>query len=477
MKLAGFSSWLGAALLLSLGVLYLGFGVDRTEFWSLFGAFTVSFLGFWGLVNRRQPQFLRWSILLGIFLRLALIFAFPRLSDDIYRFIWDGQLMVAGQNPFSFLPTELVEAGGLDQVPGLSRPLYESLNSPDYYTIYPPVAQAVFTLAAYVSPGSWYGASIIMKLFLFVCELGSLVLFWKLIPTLLHGKKSASFRRFLLQQPGGEDAGSRADGPGAEFSDRSRLLWYWLNPLIIIEILGNLHFEGAMVCFLLLALWWLVQSRWVAAAGAMALSVASKLLPLLLLPFLIKRLWGRPFWIFSFSFGAVLLVCFTPLLATGFLSGFGSSLDLYFRKFEFNASLYYLARAYGYYEVGWNQIARFGPLLAKMAAGGILLMALLERRTTWKQLPTVWLFAFVLYLLCATTVHPWYLSVPIALCVFSNWRFPLLWSFLIMLTYTNYLTVPYQENLWLVATEYVLVLLFALAEWRGYLGSERLAGK
>ncbi|MTB53360.1 hypothetical protein [Lewinella sp. W8] len=473
MKSAGFLPWLGSALLLSLGVLYLGFGVDRTAFWSLFLAFSVSFLGFWGLIRRHHPRYLRWSIVLGIVLRLALIFAFPRLSDDIYRFLWDGHLIVAGQNPFAFLPTEYLEAGKLEQIPGLSKELFAALNSPDYYTIYPPVAQGVFTLAVYLSPGSWFGASIVMKVFLFICELSSLLLFWKLLPRLLHDEKAPSLRHFLLHK--GEDAGCQADAQGAVRSDASQLLWYWLNPLIIVEILGNLHFEGAMVCFLLLALWWLVRSRWIAAAGAMALSVASKLLPLMLLPFLIKRLWGRPFWIFSVSFGALLLLCFTPLLASGFLTGFGSSLDLYFRKFEFNASLYYLARAYGYYEVGWNQIARFGPLLAKMAAGGILLMALLERRPSWRKLPTVWLFAFVLYLLCATTVHPWYLSVPIALCVFTNWRFPLLWSFLIMLTYTNYLTVPYQENLWLVAAEYILVLLFGLAEWRGYLGKRTVS--
>lgn len=470
MKLAGRNSWLASATLLGLGVLYLGFAVDRTQFWSLFLAFCAAFLGFLGLIYRPQPQFFRWSIILGITLRLALVFSFPRLSDDVYRFIWDGQLIVAGQNPFSFLPTELVEAGGLDQVSGLSPELFALLNSPDYYTIYPPVAQTVFTLAAYLSPGSWYGASIVMKLFLFAGELGTLFLFWKLIPRLFGEQKSVSLSAFLLNEQGGEDAGSKVAPDGAPSPERSRLLWYWLNPLIVVEIMGNLHFEGAMVCFLLLSLWWLVNRRWVAAAAAMALSVASKLLPLMLLPFLIKRLWGRPFWIFSTSFGVILLLCFAPLLATGFLSGFGSSLDLYFRKFEFNASLYYLVRAYGYYEVGWNQIARFGPLLAKIAAAGILLSALLERRPSWRGIPAVWLFAFVGYLICATTVHPWYLSVPIALCVFTNWRFPLVWSFLIMLTYTNYLSVPYRENLWLVTAEYALVLVFALVEWRGHSG-------
>lgn len=417
-------------LLLGAGVLYLGFGVDRMEFWSLFLAFIVAFGGYLLLVYRPDLDKLRWWIGLGLLLRFLLIFAFPLLSDDVYRFIWDGQLIVSGHNPFAHLPAYYLEPGNF--VPGLDRELFERLNSPEYYTIYPPVAQGVFTAAAWLSPHSWFGASVVMKLFLFGGEVGSLFVFWRLLP--------------LLSLP------------------RERLLLYWLNPLIIVEIMGNLHFEGAMVCALLMALLQLVKGNYVNAAGAMAVSVAAKLLPLMLLPHLIRRLWLRPFLLFSVAFGVATLLLFTPLLLSGFLEGFSSSLDLYFRKFEFNASLYYLLRAYGYYEVGWNQIARFGPLLARLAVGLILLFALLDRRTDWKSLAGAWLWVFTIYLLCATTVHPWYLSVPIVLCTLTRWRFPLVWSFLIMLTYTNYLTVPYQENLWLVAVEYLLVAGFVVWE-------------
>jgi len=490
---------LSAALLLSAGVLYLGFGVDRQQFWSLFGAFVVAFGGYLAIVYRANERYLKHLIVLGILLRIVLVFAFPLLSDDVYRFIWDGNLIVAGENPFAHLPAYYLEAG--NEVAGLTPELFAKLNSPDYYTIYPPIAQAVFTASAWGSPGSWYGAAVVMKLFLLLCELGTLWVMWRLLArTQVQGKVEKSN------------------------DQRHRLLLYWLNPLIIVEITGNLHFEGAMVFFLLLAYYLLQRSRLVAGAVAMAASVASKLLPLMLLPFLIRRLWKtapqplsggeglqenagrfrthdsrresrlpspsdlgadskRPaekprsergpgrgflhFFLFSLTFGIATLFFFLPfLLSPDFLEGFQSSLELYQRKFEFNASLYYLARAYGYFDVGWNQIAIFGPMLAKASAVGILLIALLDRRSDWASLATGWLFAFVLYLLCATTVHPWYLSVPIALCVFTRWRFPLLWSFLIMLTYTNYLTVPYEENLWLVAAEYVLVAGFGIWEWR-----------
>ncbi|MFK8163048.1 MAG: hypothetical protein AB8H12_11350 [Lewinella sp.] len=501
-------------LLLAAGVLYLGFGVDRTDFTSLFSSFLVAFSGYLLLVRKPDERNLKLLIGLGIILRIALVFAFPLLSDDVYRFIWDGNLVTAGENPFAQLPAYYLEAS--NAVPGLTEELFNKLNSPDYYTIYPPIAQGVFTIAAWLSPGSWYGAAVVMKLFLLACELGSLWVMWQLLAGKgLRGEEkkvrdawaSSTFFPFSLLRRARPQVQKKVKEQGEvrlantinrPIDRQTKLLYYWLNPLILIEIMGNLHFEGAMVFFLLLAYYLLQRSKWVAAAAAMAASVASKLLPLMLLPLLIRRLarWpeapfrgggltdsltrffnknyllsvvknARPFWIFSVAFGVSCGLFFAPLLLSeGFLTGFSSSLELYQKKFEFNASIYYLARAYGYLDVGWNQIAVFGPWLAKASAVGILLLALLDRRSDWASLPVGWLWAFVLYLLCATTVHPWYLSVPIALCCFTHWRFPLLWSFLIMLTYTNYLTEPYQENLWLVAAEYLVVAGFAFWEWR-----------
>ncbi|MGB3547442.1 MAG: hypothetical protein WBA17_10735 [Saprospiraceae bacterium] len=436
--------FLTATLLLAGGVFFLGFLVDRTQFGQLLAAFTAAFAGyalFIGTAAAAGPDtpapFLSWHrtptgrlLLFGLGLRILLLFAFPRLSDDIYRFVWDGRLIIQGINPFSHLPGHYLT----QSVPGLTPELFARLNSPDYYTIYPPIAQGVFAAAAWLFPTSVAGSALVLQVFLLACEVGSLFLLLAIL------------RRYGLPP--------------------ARALLYWLNPLVIIEITGNLHFEGAMVCFTLLGIYLLLKQRWAGAGAALAAAVAAKLLPLLLLPFLLRRLWWRPLLWFSIAFGGVTLLLFLPLLTTSFPANFGSSLDLYFRKFEFNASLYYLARAYGYYQIGWNQIARFGPLLAQAAAGAILLFALLEPRPArWRQLPVRWLAAFVIYLLCATTVHPWYLSLPVVLCVFTPWRFPLVWSFLIALTYTTYTTDPYRENLWLVALEYLTVLAFALGEW------------
>lgn len=174
-------------------------------------------------------------------------------------------------------------------------------------------------------------------------------------------------------------------------------------------------------------------------------------------PFLLRRL-GRLGSIRYFPVAAIVITAsFLPLVSTQFIENFGSSIDLYFRKFEFNASIYYLLRWYGFQMVGYNMIGEYGPALAEAVITGILLMTILEEKPNWEKLPEKMLFAISLYLLLTTTVHPWYTSLPIVLCMFTRYRYPVVWSGLIMLTYVNYSYPEYHENLWVVALEYLVV--------------------
>jgi hypothetical protein len=165
--------------------------------------------------------------------------------------------------------------------------------------------------------------------------------------------------------------------------------------------------------------------------------------------------------------GLSLLLLFIPLINGAFVSNFGSSLNLYFQRFEFNASLYYLFRWLGFQIRGYNIIATLGPYLALLAFVSIILLTLLEKHTNWKNLFERLLFAICCYLFCTTTIHPWYLALPIVFCLFTSFRFPILWSGLIFMTYINYSYTPYFENLWVVAIEYLLVFAFLIFEiWK-----------
>jgi len=44
------------------------------------------------------------------------------------------------------------------------------------------------------------------------------------------------------------------------------------------------------------------------------------------------------------------------------------------------------------------------------------------------------------------------------LSIFTRYRFPLVWTALLWLTYINYSYAEYHENLWVVGLEYVVML-------------------
>lgn len=409
----------------------LGFFVQQSDFIpiiSQFGIFFFLYIFIFTYTNDKNK--IAFFIGVSILLRFILLFTLPNLSDDVYRFIWDGRLFINGHNPFDFLPSYYIENNV--SVPGINEALFLKLNSPEYFTIYPPVAQGIFAIACWLFPNSIIGSTITMKIFLFLCEIGSLFFMKKLLD------------HFQLPV--------------------KNILLYGLNPLIIIELCGNLHFEAAMIFFLLAAIYFLIKNKTIISAFLLALSVASKLLPLMFLPFLIKRLgWKKSIQYFTIV-GSVIVLLFAPLLSGAFFNNFGASLDLYFQKFEFNASIYYAIRWIGYQVVGYNWIQSAGPALAVIVLLGILSITFLEKNFTWKNLFRKMLYAICLYLAFATIVHPWYLSLPIVLCLFTQFRFPILWSGLIFLTYINYSYEAYFENLWIVRIEYILVFSFLIYE-------------
>ncbi len=64
------------------------------------------------------------------------------------------------------------------------------------------------------------------------------------------------------------------------------------------------------------------------------------------------------------------------------------------------------------------------------------------------------LWALMVYLLMSTTVHPWYITPLVALAVFTDYRFPIVWSILVIISYSGYSETGFTENIYLVITEY-----------------------
>ena len=395
-------------LILTFGVLFLGYGFVILQNWS------AQWIKRW-----------LWAAVGG---RLLLILATPALSDDYFRFIWDGRLLAAGYNPYLYLPADIIHTS-VGTVAKLNEMLYQGLNSPHYFTIYPPLNQLMFGVSAKVAGGNLGWNITALRIFILAAEFGNI---W-----LISHWRFPKYKEKTLS--------------GA-------VLVYALNPFVVIELTGNLHFEAVTLFFVLLAVRWIdrplrADKYNISSAAMLALGAAVKLLPLLFLPLVFKRLGLRKGIIFSLTVGSILLGLFLPFLSLDLVINFGKSLDLYFQKFEFNGSFYYLLREMGYRATGYNIIHLLGPLLSMMTLVLVVWITFLRRSLLEKML-----LSLTIYFLLATTVHPWYLTTLVAFGALTKRWYPVVWSALLPLTYITYASVPYRENMRIVALEYIVVL-------------------
>lgn len=399
--------------------------IERQQIGLLLGCWGVLFLAYF-LQTRSQVQNV---IFWGILFRLIWLFAIPALSDDFYRFAWDGRLLVNGYNPFLFIPADLI------QLPEIAaqinaEELFQSLNSPNYYSVYPPLNQYLFGIASFISGNNLQLNVILLRIIILLTECGTL---W-----LLH------------QLSKSKDA-------------EINIALYALNPLVIIELTGNLHFEAVVIFFLILTYYlFTVKTALWKPALALASAVCVKMLPLIFLPLIVKKIGWKKGIIFGFLTGVFCVLYSYPLINFEIIQNISESVNLYFKSFEFNASLYYVVREIGYWIYGYNIIGFAGRALSIIA---FLLIMYVSFRRNPVNMP-LWVAGVVLtiYLLFATTVHPWYITPLVLVSCFTNLRYALVWSALIPLTYFSYTTIPYKENLWLVSLEYIVVVGFLIWE-------------
>jgi alpha-1,6-mannosyltransferase len=430
---------------------------ERTKF------YTVSFLwfslfGLFYLLIKNKNSSFTTLVVIALSFRLIFLFATPNLSQDFYRFIWDGRMLLNGFNPYLSLPETFVQQN-LQPIAETTA-LYNGMGelNGSHYTNYPPLNQLCFLIAALFAGKSIFGSVLVLRSIIILADIG----------ILYFGKK-------LLE---------RLDLPV------KNIFWYFLNPFIIIEMTGNLHFEPVMLFFLVWALYKLHQQKWIFAAILIACSVSIKLIPLLFLPLFFQWFVNRnylkqgekpqnqnkhtsfknlAFKIVKLSLFYVIILTFTLLLFLPFynselIGNYSNSIGLWFRSFEFNASFYYIFREIGYVFRGYNEIAFIGKITPVLTILFLLYLSFFKQIKNITQLMTAMLFGLCFYYFTATTVHPWYLATPLILCIFTKYKFPIVWSLVIILTYQAYANNPWQENLWFVFIEYLIVFSFLIFE-------------
>jgi alpha-1,6-mannosyltransferase len=419
-------AYIGILLLSLVGYVGMGYFIERSDFVSLITCFSGLFLLYFLFLRGRCSWTWKQLFWIAMILRFSQLFVMPPLSDDYHRFLFDGQMIVQGENPYLILPQDYQPVEDSDYL----EELVKQMNSPSYFTIYPPVSQFVFATAAKLSGGNILWGVVVLRLILLLFE-G--ILLW-LLPKIL------------------EKLGLPAQ----------QMAWYALNPLVILEVAGNLHFEAMVLTFLALAFWFFRSKGVVLAAVCMALAISTKLLPVILFPLLWKPL-GRQRWKFYLLSALFTLILFLPFMSMELWNHWSQSLDLFFRSFEFNASVYYLLREAGSFWYGYNPIQMLGPFLSLVAL--VLVLTISWNKKVAPLNKPVWVYA--IFLFCATTVHPWYVVTLCGLGVVSNQRWMYVWSALIPLSYAHYIGGGFAENYVLIAVEYTLLLLFILLERRG----------
>ncbi|HEY9284522.1 MAG TPA: glycosyltransferase 87 family protein, partial [Pyrinomonadaceae bacterium] len=227
-----------------------------------------------GCVAWRAPSSRRTLFVVLVFaalFRLWPLAAAPRLSDDIYRYVWDGRVQAAGVNPYRYIPAEEPLAHLRDEA------IYTKINRRDYApTIYPPLAQMIFLATTRASESvAW------MKLTMVAFEAAAV---WAVV--------------WLLASYG---------------LPRQRVVLFAWHPLAVWEIAGSGHLDAVMICFVCLALVARRRGREGAAGALLACAALVKFYPVVLAPALYRR-WG---WRMPAAFAAVFAAAYVPYLSVG----------------------------------------------------------------------------------------------------------------------------------------------------------------
>ena len=252
-----------------------------------FAQSAIYLLAAWIVIRARSSNStLLIAIAFAIVFRLSILFAPPYLSDDIYRYVWDGRVQAAGINPYRYIPAAPELAQLRDET------IYPKINRKDWaHTIYPPVAQVVFFLTTRISESvTWMKAT--MLLF-------ELVTFWAVAQLLA-----------LLGRP------------------RQLLLMYAWHPLVVWEFAGSGHVDAISIAFIALAfLAWQRKSD-LGVGSALACATLVKLFPVVLAPAMLKRWRIAPVLATTIIAGYLAYLSVGPVAVLGSLPGYTHEMGL-----------------------------------------------------------------------------------------------------------------------------------------------------
>ncbi|MBL8858216.1 MAG: hypothetical protein JNL28_06925 [Planctomycetes bacterium] len=305
------------------------------------------------------------------------------LSDDVVRYVFEGELVNRGISPYAFGPADPALAAVRDELPQLTA----SVAHPTVPAIYPPLVHGVSALAArvagWVGAAGEFGAVAVLRVFFTIADLCVL---WPLAALL-----------------------RRAGRPP------TALVAWAFCPLVALEFAGSAHLDALGILLLLLALVALARAdesptrgREIGASALLAAAVATKYLPLLVLPWLGDRArgWKRGLWV-----GVFTILSFAPFVwMVGGERGLGGGLGQYGERWEGGSLVFRFVRgaAEQLFEpsAGWSDPARIARLV--VAALWLAWAAFVVVRVRERVRGLGLLVAG--FLVLTPMLHPWYLT-------------------------------------------------------------------
>ena len=397
----------------------------------LFGAVFGLYLLALGLVGRGGTS---GPMALGIVLGFALVFRMIQvwtpvyLSSDVYRYLWDGRVQLAGVSPYRYPPA----APELSMLRDLT--VYPHINRPMAVTVYPPATQWVFMLAAAVTPRT--------------------VPAWRLMLVLVDAVSVLLLVRLLR----------RLGAPAAA------VLAYAWSPLVVFEGIQAGHVDLVVIPVVLLALLWRMRGSSGRAGLALGMAVLMKLHPAILL----LAWWRRRDWRFPAAVVATVGLGYLPYAAT---VGFGA--------LGFLPT--YVSHPYEDFNLGLRALVTYPFGLADPVVRGVamtLLFTLLTAvliwiaRTSGHDAAGVWrataLAVGAYVLLVPTAMHPWYVLWVVPFLCSNPSSAALFFSGAVTLSYVQYMVVPETLPSWAWLCEYGP--LYALVLYGCRTGQFRAAG-
>ncbi len=314
-----------------------------------------------GLAARhlQPPLLLVWGV--AILARLALLPLAPELSGDVYRYLWDGHVLMEGVNPYAHAP-------GNEVLSAIRTPWHGEINHPDVPTIYPPLAQLLFGLVNLVG-GTVLTAKLVWLSFDLGCGL------------LLQGIATRTGR-----------------------NPASVLIWYLWSPLLIVETAWSGHFDVVGLFLMAAVIWVAVRGRdgrrgdtpgWrhpAAVGSLLGLAALVKFAPAAALPPVTRR-YGVPA---AVAFAALCAAFYLPFIGVG-ADALTEGLRTYARHWWANLGAFTVI----------EHLAG-DPVRARVVVAVFVLAVV--GHATWRRFSVERALLWIIGagVLLSPTVHPWY---------------------------------------------------------------------